>query len=253
MSEKKKKNDKRVGTIPFVLLWTLSYGLGWASLIGIIFLLESLSTGFLDRLPDLVLVVAFGMIPGLLSGVIQQPLLRWKFGTQIKRWWLWSTIGSIAAMGGYYLYAEYLQFAIRPFFRYLEQFNEQAEPVIIIGILFVLYSTFQAWALRHTVRRVWLWSLAAFVSASTFILPLINTATSSELTMTLLTGLAGLLQGSVMALTLVWLFGMTRTEPLKRGMSAEQMKQAEEKLTQSDMIHESSANYPEEQSLRQRQ
>jgi hypothetical protein len=94
-----------------------------------------------------------------------------------------------------------------------------------------------------------MWPLAAFVSASTFILPLINNNTFGDLEVTVMMGGAGLMQGVVMALTLVWLFGMTRTEPLKRGLEAGQVEQAARNLSDNQNVDDVIGEYQAEHTL----
>lgn len=248
MNEKKKKHSNRVGTIPFILLWTLSYGLGWAGLIGSVLVLDNLFSAFFNSSPNLVLLMLLGAIPGLISGAIQQPLMRWKFGIQIRRWWLWSMLGSALATGGFYVYVEYLETWFRPLMNYLAQFNELLQPAIIFGIMFVIYSAFQAWVLRNHVKRVWMWSLAAFISAATFLLPFIDSNGSSELWMTITGGIAGLLQGSVMALTLVWLFGMTRSESAAQDYDTSRLQAKNKHEDENESIMEIENQVDENQS-----
>jgi hypothetical protein len=250
MSEKKKHQTSRLGTIPFVLLWTLSYGLGWGVLVaGGMFAINFFPQIF-DFFPMFVFFIPLGAVPGLISGVIQQLLLRWKFGVTIRRWWLWSTLAAVVAAGGFYMIMQYLSAPINSLFNYLNQFNEMLAPLILIGSLFALYSTAQTWLLRHNVKRSWMWTVAAFVSAATFLLPVFGPGAGGELWAIVLAGIAGLLQGSVMGLTLVWLFGMTRVEPLKRGRETAHLQRAEENLADRDMI-DNDEDYPEKQLMRQ--
>ena len=189
--------------------------MGWAGLAGSFIWLINTNSTFINRLPDLLIVVVLGAIPGLISGLVQQPLIRWKFGTQIKRWWLWSIIGTTLGMGGFYIYTEFLERMIRPIVQMMSDFSPLLVPAPVIGVLFLLYSTAQVWALRHHVKRVWVWSLAAFVSASTLVFAassMVNLNINGSFGTIFLGAFAGLAQGIVMALTLVWLFGMTRTE-----------------------------------------
>ena len=252
MSEKKKKQAGWLGTIPFVLLWALSYGLGWFALIGSIMLIRTFNPSFFSLFPEFVYFIPLGAIPGLISGSIQQVLIRWKFGIHIRRWWLGSTLGAILAAGAFFVVITNFGAVLDSFFAYLTQFSELLGPALIIGSFFALYSTAQAWVLREHVKRTWMWPLAAFVSAATFIMPLFTTGDVAELWTTTLFGIAGLLQGSVMGLTLVWLFGMTRVEPLKRGMNSTRLEEAEEKLADSDMVNDNVEHYSEEQFTRQK-
>jgi hypothetical protein len=250
MSEKQKNNTNRLGTIPFVLLWTLSYGLGWGVLVaGGMFAINFLPQIF-NFFPMFVFFIPLGAVPGLISGVIQQLLLRWKFGVTIRRWWLWSTLAAVGAAGGFYLMMEYLSAPINSLFNYLSQFNEMLAPLILIGSLFALYSTAQTWLLRHNVKRSWMWTVAAFVSAATFLLPVLSPGVGGQLWAIVLAGVAGLLQGSVMGLTLVWLFGMTRVEPLKRGLETAQLEAAKDNLADRHII-EDDKDYPQAQLMRQ--
>jgi hypothetical protein len=51
-----------------------------------------------------------------------------------------------------------------------------------------------------------------------------------------------------MALTLVWLFGMTRTEPLKRVMESTQLDAAKSNLSDNDS-DESVSDYPQPEAI----
>jgi hypothetical protein len=207
---------------------------------------------FFDLFPQWVYFIPLGLIPGLISGVIQQQLLRWKFSVQLRYWWLWSTIGALLAASGFYIALEPLDRLFSAFFQYFYQFNAVIGPAIIIGGLFGLYSMAQAWLLRHDVKRAWMWSAAAFVSAATFVLPLTNMGYGNQLWTLFTFGMAGLLQGSVMALTLVWLFGMTRVEPLKRGMESSKLAQAEANLVERDILNQNIEDYLAAQSMSRR-
>jgi hypothetical protein len=249
MSEKQKHQTRRFGTIPFVLLWTLSYALGWLVLMGSGMLIGNVYPQFFNFFPQWVYFIPLGLIPGLVSGIIQQQLLRWKFAVQIGYWWLWSTIGALFAAGGFYIALVPLGRLFSAFFEYFYQFNEIIGPAILVGGLFTLYSSAQTWLLRHDVKRVGMWSAAAFVSAATFALPIANMGYSNQLWTLLTFGIAGLLQGSVMAFTLVWLFGMTRVEPLKRGMESSKLAQAEENLAERDILNQNIEDYLAAQSM----
>jgi hypothetical protein len=252
MSEKQKHQTSRLGTIPFVLLWTLSYALGWLTMMGSGMLIGNGYPEFFNFFPQWVYFIPLGLIPGLLSGIIQQQLLRWKFTVQIRYWWLWSTIGALLAAGGFYTIIYPLSTLLNSFVYYLSEFNEVLAPAIIIGGLFGLYSMAQTWLLRHDVQRAWMWSVAAFVSAATFVLPLTNMGYGNQLWTLFTFGIAGLLQGSVMGLTLVWLFGMTRVEPLKRGMESNKLAQAEENLAERDSLNPNIEDYLATQSTSRR-
>ena len=252
MTEKKKNQTNRLGTIPFVVLWTLSYGLGWLVLMGGGLLIDKLYPLFFNQFPEIVYVFLLGLIPGLISGLIQQRLLNWKFGVQIRRWWLWSATGAVLAAGGFYVLLEYFAEFVTRLSNYFNPINELLVPTILVGGLFALYSSAQAWLLRHNVKRVWMWAVAAFVSAATFVLPIANLGYTNELWTLITFGIAGLLQGSVMGLTLLWLFGMTRVEPLKRGMDTAQLQRAEENLADRDILNQNIEEYLATQSMSRR-
>jgi hypothetical protein len=220
MSEKEKKQSNRLGTIRFVALWTFSYAVGWAALVIEFFFLigwldDRLLSGWMDILVVFMLML-IGTIPGFFSGIIQQPLLHWKFGVHIKRWWLWTTIGASLATGAFFIYLVFLESILYPVMSRVARLNESLPAMTIMGVLFMIYSTFQARALRKTIHRAWLWMLAAFVSASTFwlwqLILFDKVFDWDDMNVVLGGTIGGLAQGVVMALTLVWLFAMTRTE-----------------------------------------
>jgi hypothetical protein len=214
--------------------------------------LDKLYPLFFNSFPQWVYFIPLGLITGLVSGVIQQQLLRWKFAIQIRHWWLWSTVGALLAAVGLYISIYPLATLFDAFLNYFNQFNEMLAPVILFGSLLALYSSAQTWLLRHHVKGVGMWSVAAFVSAATFILPLAHMGYGGRVWTLLTYGTAGVLQGAVMALTLVWLFGMTRIEPLKRGMESSKLAQAEANLAERDILNQNIEDYLAAQSLGQR-
>lgn len=214
MTEKAKNRVNRLGTIPFVTLWTLAYGLGWATLmVGAV-----VTSRFLPRIFESLPIVGFfillGAVPGFISSLAQQWLIRWKFAVRLQRWWLWSTLAWVA--GGVLLrQAEFINIQID---------NPIVGFTVAFGVLFTIPALAQAWMLRKHVRRAWMWPAAAIASAATFAVPVVNSTYVSELWTILTGGFAGLLQGAVMGMTMVWLFGMARIEPLKRGLDTSRLE-----------------------------
>jgi hypothetical protein len=237
MSEKKKKQVNRLGTIPFVVLWTLAYGLGWATLMAGGIITGNLFPQVFEWFPLVVYFMLLGAVPGFVSSVAQQLLMRWKFAARLGSWWLWSTLAWIVA-GGLLRLFEYIQF---------RSFDERTAIMLVFAWLFTIPAIVQAWLLRRRVRRAWMWPVAAAASAATFAVPLLSGLVGpfNELLFILTFGFAGLLQGAVMGLTMVWLFGMTQQE-VAQAIEADRMSLAENNLDDGLDDVEADAIQPEE-------
>lgn len=217
MIQKKKKFGSGMGTIRFAILWTLAYALGWGTLItgGIV-------TDVFEWIPLWGLFALGGLVPGFISSVVQQGLIKRKFNISIPRWWLWSTIAwTITAAT----------------FRLLEYWptewiinDERFALSIIFSALFIPPALVQAWMLRKHIARAWMWPLAAIVSSSTFILPLLANTWRDEFEVVFAFSAAGLMQGAVMGLSLLWLFGMANSEKTKKEYAENEDKQARRNL-----------------------
>jgi hypothetical protein len=245
MSEKKKNAVNRLGTIPFTVLWTLAYGLGWATVIfGGIMTSRYLPEVF-TWFPDVVYIMLAVGVPAFIYSIGQQLLIRWKFAVHFRWWFVLTTLAAVLAGGSFQIF-EWINVPNIPIN------NPIVAVTLVFSYIFGIQAIAQAWQLRKHVKKSWMWVVAAIASAATFGVPLVNSDFFSEWATIGAFGFAGLLQGAVMALTLVWLFGMTRVEPLKRGMSAEQMKQAEANLTHNDS-DKAVDEYPHEEKMRLRQ
>jgi hypothetical protein len=245
MSEKKKNNTNRLGTIPFAVLWTLAYGLGWATVITGGFVTNRFFPEVFRWFPDVVYLMLAASVPAFIYGVAQQFLIRWKFAVKFNWWFLWTTLTAALTAGSFQIFEWInLPFGI-------------SSPIVAItlvfGYIFGAQALVQAWLLRQHVKKSWMWVTAAVASAATFAVPLATAQYFGQWAMIGNFGFAGILQGAVMALTLVWLFGMTRVEPLKRGMDNAQLEQAEGKLAYNDIVSNNVADYPEAETMRQRQ
>jgi hypothetical protein len=245
MSEKKKNNTTRLGTIPFAVLWTLAYGLGWATVITGGFITNRFFPEVFRWFPDVVYLMLAASVPAFIYGVAQQFLIRWKFAVKLNWWFLWTTLTAALTAASFQIF-EWINLPIR-----LD--NEMVGIMLVFGYIFGAQALVQAWLLRQHVKKSWMWVAAAVASAATFGVPIATAQFFGAFGTITTFGFAGLLQGAVMALTLVWLFGMTRVEPLKRGMDTAQLEQAEGKLAQHDIVSNNVANYPEAETMRQRQ
>ncbi|MDQ7027990.1 MAG: hypothetical protein Q9P01_20975 [Anaerolineae bacterium] len=242
MSDKKKNTRNRLGTTPFTILWTLAYGLGWATVIlGGIITNEFFPQVF-NWFPDIAYIMLAVAVPTFVYSIAQQLLMRWKFAVNFRWWFLWTTLAAVLAGASFQIF----QWVDFPF----EVNNPIVAVILVFGYIFGSQALVQAWLLRHRVKRVWMWPVAAIASAATFGVPLVNADFFSESALVGTFGFAGLLQGAVMALTLVWLFGMTRAEPLKRGLEATNTQEAESNLAYDD-YDEAESDYPQEENMKQ--
>lgn len=204
-AEKKKKNARpRMGTLSFTGLWAGAYALGWGLPIAAVFAMATLFPSFINLFPDLVVMTGFIAIPGFIISVAQHLLIRRRLGQVIRHWWLWSGLGWF--VGGLILNL----FSIDPFSQWI---NAIQPPVLTatvgFGLVFLPHILIQAYLLRGRVGRAWMWPMAAIASAALFIMPIYGgTNLSNDFAPLLIFGAAGLLQGWVMGMTLLWLLGM---------------------------------------------
>jgi len=215
-AEKKKKNARpRLGTIPFAALWSGAYALGWALPLGLVVGLSFLIPNFINLFPVIALTVGFVAIPGVIISIAQHVLIRMRTGQEVRNWWWGSSIGWL--IGGLLFHL----LTITPMFQFFSFLgSEILAQAIPFGLIFLPPVLLQAVLLRKRVRKVWLWPLASLVSGALFILPPMTIAGSGGvLSMLTIFGLAGLLQGWVMGLTLLWLFGMSQSDPNEQSMA----------------------------------
>jgi hypothetical protein len=214
MIEKKKKFGSRMGAIPFTLWWTLAYALGWGTLITGGIIASNLFWQIFEWFPLWVYFGLLGLVPGFISSIGQQFLIKRKFDVSIPRWWLWSTLvwtiaGTVLRLMEYWP----SQWAID---------NEQIAASLILSALFVPPAIVQAWLLRKHISRSWMWPVAAVVSSTTFVLPILASSMSNEFEAVVTFGIAGLMQGAVMGLSLLWLFGMASGEKTKKAYAEQE-------------------------------
>jgi hypothetical protein len=224
MVENKKKFASRMGAIRFATLWTLAYALGWGSLIVSGIVASNLFLDFLQTIPLWGIFAIGGFVPGLISSVGQQGLIKRKFNISIPRWWLWSTLAWTGA-GALMRLIEYTPI--------VNINNEQVAITLAFSLFFIPPAIVQAWMLRKHIARAWMLPLAALVSSSTFVLPLLASNMIGEVETVLAFGAAGLMQGAVMGLSLLWLFGMSNSEKTKKDYVEEAY---ERRLTEQEII-----------------
>jgi len=220
MIERKQHANSKIGTIRFAALWTLVYGLGWGTLIigGII--ASNTIPDIFNMFPLWVFFGLFGLVPGFISSVGQQWLIKRKMNIRIPFWWLWSTI--MWTISGALL--RFLEYWPREWTIY----DERLALTLVFSALFVPPALVQAWLLRKHIRRAWMWPIAAIVSSSTFILPLLASSMMNEVEGVLTFAAAGLMQGAVMALSLLWLIGMANGEKSKKDFAEQEWMQTDD-------------------------
>jgi hypothetical protein len=244
MSEKQKNTPNRLGTIPFAVLWTLAYGLGWTTVITGGYITSRFFPQIFDWFPDIVYLMLATTVPAFIYSIGQQFLIRWKFAVKFNWWFLWTTFAAAITTATFQTF-EWINVPIR-----ID--NPMVVLTLVFGYIFGTQALVQAWLLRKHVKRSWLWVAAAIASAATFGVPIATAQFFGPFATITTFGFAGLLQGAVMALTLVWLFGMTRVEPLKRGMDTTQLQQAEAKLGDNPIVNENVEDYLAAQSMGRR-
>jgi hypothetical protein len=206
-AEKKKKNaHRRLGTVSFAALWSGSYALGWSLPLALVFGIGSIFPGIVEFFSLAMLAVGFVAIPGFLISLAQHFLIPRRIERPIAGWWWVSSLGWLISGVIFYI------FTVTPF---ASLFGVTLSPMLSTGLAFALIFLppvlLQTLLLRNQVRRVWLWPLAAVVSAAVFILPPLTNMNSNDFLNVLGGfGFGGLLQGWVMGLTLLWLFGMSQ-------------------------------------------
>jgi hypothetical protein len=77
-----------------------------------------------------------------------------------------------------------------------------------------------------------MWPIAAIVSSTTFVLPLLASSMMNEVEGVITFAAAGLMQGAVMGLSLLWLCGMTRSEKSKKEYAEQEQRKADGLLLQ---------------------
>ena len=244
MSEKKKKQSNRLGTITFVLLWILAHGVSWSITTLSSIIAFNLFPQSFTQLPVIAyLLLSVGM-PTLIYSVPHQWLIQWKFGLRFRWWFLWTTLAAVVGAGLFLI----LRLATIP----LLIDNPTVAIIVLFGFIFGLQALVQTWLLRKHIKQAWIWSVAALASVATFATLLANPATFREWDLLVAYGFAGIFQSVVMALTLIWLFAMSRTESFKRDIDTAQLQQAEGKLAEKSITGERVEDYVAVQSIGQR-
>jgi len=200
MEKKKKLSAPRLSSLPFMLIWIGGHVLTWLVLYGI-----SEMRFFWDW-PEFVMLVLFGLILGVGLSLMQKGLIRFTFHVPL-RWWLRATVGGwILGWIAFYYYFEWLE-------RYL---NFDGNLSLMLLPLFVIPALMQWLVLRRNARDGWLWIVAGAVSAMAFG-ALYGDLNRNEM---LQFALGAAAQGAVTGLSLLWLFGQTRTEKIKTDITS---------------------------------
>jgi hypothetical protein len=242
MSKGKKKQSNRIGTIPFVLLWILAHGVSWTITTLSSIIAANLFPQSFSQLPIVAYLLLTVGVPTLIYSVAHQWLIQWKFGLRFRWWFLWTTLAAFLAAGSFQIF----NLAEIP----LLINNPTLAIILLFGYIFGFQALVQTWLLHKHIKQAWLWSVAAIASVATFAISLANPSTFREWNLLVAYGFAGIFQSVVMGLTLVWLFAMTRIEPLKRGRETAQLQRAEENLADRDIV-DNDEDYSEAQLMRQ--
>lgn len=161
---------------------------------------------------------------GFISSVGQQWLIKRKMDIRIPRWWLWSSI-AWALSGAALRLIEYWPSA-------WAIYDERLAMSMVFSALFLPPAIVQAWLLRKHIARAWMWPIAAIVSSSTFVLPILASNMMNEFQGVITFAAVGLMQGAVMSLSLLWLFGMTTGEKTKKYYAEKDQRTSEAILSQ---------------------
>lgn len=181
---------RRIGTIPFLLMWLTGHALSWGALY---YLWETFNFS------DWTMLTISGLILGGGIGLTQKYLLRYAYNIPLKGWMRLTVLGWFAGWLSYYAGTEWLT----RFYSY---------PLWLTIIpMFGIPALFQWFLLRRHVKAAWLWVVAAIVSTITFGMVYDNSA--YNLTAHTLSASA---QGVVTGLTILWLFGMTNVAPQRQ-------------------------------------
>lgn len=185
MSPLKKKKDLpavRLNPVTFVGLWALTCAIGWAALF--IFWQQTSYAGLTDLMRSLVIAV----MPVVISAFLQSILLRWALNPPVRHWLPVSLAGAIA--GGLVFYG---------FQDMSLSYPDNVSMAIMLAMLMTPVALAQSLLLLKRTRSAPVWVLAGLVSAAAFALPVPDDDLLPVL-------IGAVLQGSVMGLTLLWLW-----------------------------------------------
>jgi hypothetical protein len=204
-SKKKKGHFSRLSSVRFAILWTLTTGIAWGSVIGLGFLLENILWVSWYSLPEWLYFLGGGVLIGAIAGTGQQWLMHRRFGERVRGWRLTTVAGWGIASLFFYWYGFGTGI--------MDDISRMVSSdmlVMLIGMsgLFVPLAAVQMIFLQKHVQRAWLWIASAVASSALFAIPFMHDMFTGNWQTVIGFGVAGLLQGSVMGFVMLWLWQM---------------------------------------------
>lgn len=191
MNNHKQLSQRRLGSLPFMLVWTGGHILTWLAVYALS------TTSFFYALPDFADIIVIGGLLGAGIALAQKLLIRYTFALPMRGWMRVSIVGSILGWAGLLGLSQTI-----PGF-YLYPIWVQLLPAFLVPALL-------QWALlRRNTRQAWLWIATAAVSALTFGALYSGSYNPGYAAF----ALGASAQGAVTGLSLLWLFGMTGIMP----------------------------------------
>lgn len=193
MSETKAKPKKapaRGNKFAFSILWLIGHVAAWGAFIPI--------ADVVDGFPrnDFLFFTLLAIVVGGITSSVQYALMRWQFGRNIKAWiptsivaWLLATLVVVQPIVNLGL--------------------DQLEITLQALALYLPATIFQTILLRRHVQQAWLWLLASVAGSFAFALPIANDGGD----MSVLLGYG--FYAMTMAITLIYLFGMSQNPKLQ--------------------------------------
>lgn len=222
---KVKKGQARGNRWLFVLLWIVGHALAWG-----VFSMVQMIPGFAEiNLTEILL--AMGLVVGGITSLTQYLLIRWQFGRNIKWWMPISLIAWVFAI-------------LTPFQASLRMGDTQFEVTAQLLALYVPIAVVQMVLLRKHVRQSWLWLVATLAGSSVFALSLI----SLQEVLLWAPFVAFGAYASITALSLLWLFGMSKPE-VQQSISAssyERLSDETDEIANEDVEYDVKKVYQQE-------
>lgn len=179
MPKTKLKPDQppRLGFLPFVILWALTYAGGWFAALGLLSILDRLTSSELPH--NTIAITGVLMLPALL----QVPLVE-RGLNRTMRGWLWATAAGMLITQVTFVNGSPSDG------RFFLTLLSLLLPVALIQTL---------WLWRQRVRSAWLWPLASVAATVMFTQIMTHANNSSSYQMILLgaAALYGLVQGAI--------------------------------------------------------
>lgn len=177
MRKTKTKRDAfwQAGTLPFILLWAISYGVAWGAVI-LLFELAPFTSSLTSTQANVLGISTVLLTSGLLQVQVVERLLK----RSMRGWMLYTLIGTVITFFT---------------FRNIEDGAMWPTALTVMSLLLPVPLVQTAWLWKR-VRSAWLWPLASVVACLIFAMPLRGDTGQSTLIWAAL--IQGLVQGSVM-------------------------------------------------------